>query len=76
MPVSFQLKEGVSPYHRQALPVPKIQKDTIIKEVEKLYKLGVLERRPASEWAFPSFIIPKKIGPYSSVAIFGKSIRG
>jgi hypothetical protein len=40
--------------------VPKIHKDTIMKEVERLYKLGVLERQPASEWASPSFIIPKK----------------
>jgi hypothetical protein len=39
-PVSFQLKEGVSPYHRQAFQVPKIQKKTIIKEVERLTKLG------------------------------------
>jgi hypothetical protein len=59
-PVSFQLKEGVSPYHGQAFPVPKIHKDTINKEVERLCKLGVLERQPASEWALPSFIIPKK----------------
>jgi hypothetical protein len=59
-PVSFQLKEGVSPYHGQAFPVPKIHKDTIIKEVERLCQLGVLERQPASEWALPSFTIPKK----------------
>jgi hypothetical protein len=59
-PVSFQLKEGVSPYHGQAFPVPKIHKDTIMKKVERLCKLGVLERQPASEWALPSFIIPKK----------------
>jgi hypothetical protein len=58
--VSFQLKEGVSPYHGQTFPVPKIHKDTIFKEVEGLCKLGVLERQPASEWALPSFIIPKK----------------
>ncbi len=58
--VSFQLNEGVSPYHGQAFPVPKIYKDTIMKEVERLCKLGVLERQPASEWASPSFIIPKK----------------
>jgi hypothetical protein len=38
----------------------KIYKDTIIKEVERLCKLGVLERQPASEWALPSFIILKK----------------
>jgi hypothetical protein len=59
-PVSFQLKKGVSPYHRQAFPVPKIHKDTIMKGMEKLCKLGVLERQPASEWAFSLFIIPKK----------------
>jgi hypothetical protein len=59
-PVSFQLKKGVSPYHGQAFPLPKIHKDTITKEVERLCKLGVLERQPASEWAFPLFIIPKK----------------
>jgi hypothetical protein len=40
--VSFQLKEGVSPYHGRAFPVPKIHKDTIKKEVERLCKLGVL----------------------------------
>jgi hypothetical protein len=34
--------------------------DTLIKEVERLVKLGVLERQPASEWASPLFIIPKK----------------
>jgi hypothetical protein len=59
-PVSFQLKEGVSPYHGRAFPVPKIHKDTIIKEVERLCKLGVLERQHASKWALPSFFIPKK----------------
>ncbi len=59
-PVFFQLKEGVSLYHGQAFPVPKIHKDTIIKEVERLVKLGVLELQPALEWASPSFIIPKK----------------
>jgi hypothetical protein len=41
--ISFQLKEGISPYHGQAFLVPKVLKDTIIKEVERLYKLGVLE---------------------------------
>ena len=57
---SLQLKEGVSPYHGQAFPVPKVHKETIIKEVERLCQLGVLKRQPASEWALPSFIIPKK----------------
>ncbi len=59
-PVSFQLKEGVLPYHGQAFPVPKVHKETIKKVVERLCQLGVLERQPASEWASPSFTIPKK----------------
>jgi hypothetical protein len=59
-PVSFQLKEGASPYHGQAFPVPKIHKDTLIKEVSRLVQRGVLEWQPASEWASPLFIIPKK----------------
>ncbi len=42
-PVSFQLKESASPYHGQAFPVPKIHKDVLIKKVERLCKLGVLE---------------------------------
>jgi hypothetical protein len=64
--VSFQLKEGVSPYHGRAYPVPKVHKETIIKEVERLCQLGVLERQPASVWASPCFIIPKKTKPYAS----------
>jgi hypothetical protein len=40
--------------------VPKVHKETIIKEVERLCQLGVLKRQPASEWALPSFIIAKK----------------
>jgi hypothetical protein len=58
--VSFQLKEGVSLYNGRAFPVPKVHKETIIKEVERLCQLGVLEWQPASEWALPSFIIHKK----------------
>jgi hypothetical protein len=59
-PVSFQLKEGVSPDRGQAFSVPKVYKETIIKKVERLCQLGLLKRKPASEWASPSFIIPKK----------------
>ncbi len=69
-PVLFQLREGMSPYHGQAFPVPKIHKDTIIKKVERL--LGVLERQPESEWASASFIIPKKDRPIHFLSGFGE----
>ena len=42
------------------LPWPSFPRETIKKEVKRLCELGVLERQPASEWASPSFIIPKK----------------
>ena len=63
-PVSFfQLKEDASPYHDRAFLVPKIHKDVLIKEVERLCKLGVLERQHYLEWASPSFTVPRKITP-------------
>ncbi len=33
-PVSFRLKEGTTPYHGQAYPVPQVHKKTRIKEME------------------------------------------
>ena len=71
-PVSFQLKECVSPYHGWAFPVPKIHKDTINKEVERLCKLGVLEQQQASEWASPSFIVSKKTNTVWFLSNFGE----
>ena len=61
-PVSFEIKEGIKPYHGRAFPIPKVHKETILKEVRRLVELGVLEWQPASEWASPSFIQPKKNG--------------
>ncbi len=43
-----------------SFPSTKKHKDVLIKEVERLCKLWVLERQHYSEWASPSFIVPKK----------------
>ena len=59
-PVHLELKEGAKPFHGRPFPVPKIHKNTLIKELNRLCELGVLEFQPESEWASPSFIIPKK----------------
>jgi hypothetical protein len=71
-PVSFLLKEGASPYHGQAFPVPKIHKDTLIKEVERLCKLGVLEQQQPSEQACHHLKFQKRITPDAFLAVFGK----
>ncbi len=57
---SFELTEGTKPYHGRPFPVLKSCKETTIKELNSLCDLGVLEFQPTSEWASPSFIIPKK----------------
>jgi hypothetical protein len=58
--ISFELKEGTKPYHSRPFPVSRVHKDTIVKELNICCDLGVLEFLPASAWASPSFIIPKK----------------
>ena len=39
-PVSFQLKEGISPYHGRAFPVPKVHKKTIKKRLRDCANWG------------------------------------
>ena len=58
---SFELKEGTkSLYHGMPFPVPRVHKKTRIKELNRLFEIGVLEFQPTSEWASPSFVIAKK----------------
>ena len=59
-PVSFQLKDEITPYQGRAFLISKVHKDVIMKEIQRLCDLGVLEWQPSSEWASPSFIQPKK----------------
>ncbi len=59
-PVSFELKEGVKPYHGRAYPVLHAHTETLENELNRLCELGVLKWQPESEWASPSFIVPKK----------------
>jgi len=58
--VNFELRPEAKPYHGRPFPVPHHLKDTIKKEVQRLVEIGVLKPIQESEWAFPSFIIPKK----------------
>jgi hypothetical protein len=43
-------------------PVPQIHLKTFKKELDHLVRIGVLAAQQESEWASPSFIIPKKDG--------------
>jgi hypothetical protein len=55
-PVHLEIKGGAKLFHGRAFSVPKIHKNTLIKELNRLCDLGVLEFQPESEWASLSII--------------------
>jgi len=59
-PISIELKEGVKPYHGRPYPIPQIHKATLMKEINRLVGIGIMNRQSSSQWASPTFIIPKK----------------
>jgi hypothetical protein len=69
-PVSLKLKPDAKPFHGRAFPVPHIHLKTLKKEMERLCEIGVLKRQPVSEWASPTFIIPKKEGTVRFISDF------
>ena len=69
-PVSFDIKEGMKPYHGRAYPIPKIHKAKLMKEIDRLCTIGVLKWQPNSQWALPTFIIPKKDGTVRTISDF------
>ena len=56
----IELKPDVQPYHARPYPIPKAYEQTLKKEVDRLCQLGVLKKVNRSQWAAPTFIIPKK----------------
>ena len=66
-PVTLTLKPDAKPYHARAYTIPKIYWETVTKEIQQLVERGVLRRVNRSEWAAPSFIVPKKLNPGQTV---------
>jgi hypothetical protein len=59
-PVSIKMKDGAKPYHGRPYPILQIHKAALMKEIDRLMGIGVLKRQSSSQWASPTFIIPKK----------------
>ena len=59
-PVSLRLREGAKPFHGRPFPTPKVHKETLKEELDRLCVLGVLKWQPELEWVSPSFIVPKQ----------------
>lgn len=71
-PVDIPLKENAKPYHARAFPIPKIYEDTFKKDLDRLVSIGVLTKVNRSEWAAPSFVIPKKDNRVRFISDFRK----
>ena len=54
------MKDGATPYHARSFPIPKAYENTLKDKVNRLVQVGVLKKVNHSEWAAPTFIIPKK----------------
>jgi hypothetical protein len=46
-PVSFELKEGMKLYHDRPYPIPHKHKAVLMKEIKRLWDMGVLEWQPS-----------------------------
>ena len=66
----IELKPDAKPYHARAYPIPKAYEQTLKMEVDRLVKAGVLKKINHSEWAAPTFIIPKKDGTVRFISDF------
>ena len=56
------LTQSEKPYHARAFLIPHCYKETTHKEMKRLEKIGVFKRANDSEWAAPTFVVPKKTG--------------
>ena len=61
-PYHIELQEDAKPYHARAFPVPRFHDQTFRETVEMYVCQGILRKINVSEWAAPSYIIPKKNG--------------
>ena len=68
--LDIELMPDAKPYHCKAFPIPKVHQETLKMEVDRLVNLGVLKKVNRSEWAAPTFIIPKKDGTVRFISDF------
>jgi len=71
-PIRLEMREGITPHHARAFPVPKAYEAKVKKEIDRLESLGVLEKNADSEWAAPTFCQPKKTGDIRILTDFRK----
>ena len=56
----FLKDPNIQPYHGKPFSIPQAYEAQLRVEVERLCRIGVLKKVNHSEWASPTFVIPKK----------------
>ena len=69
-PVHFELKPGARPFHAKPFPIPKAYENLTKAECRKFAEEDIWRHTLDSEWAAPSFIVPKKTGDVRVVTDF------
>ena len=68
--VHLDIVQNATPQHLRAYPVAHLHLEVFKAELVRLCNIGVLEPCGASQWASPTFIIPKKDGSVRWVSDF------
>jgi hypothetical protein len=59
-PIELELLPGSKPFYAKPFSIPKAYQQVTRDEIARLESIGLLTKVTASEWAAPTFIIPKK----------------
>ena len=68
----LQIKQGTKPVHKKPYPVPYTRQAVFKRELQNLVEDGVLRAYGMTNWASPTFIIPKENNTVCLVSNFTK----
>jgi hypothetical protein len=59
-PIELELLSNTKPFYAKPFSIPKAYQQITKDEISRLENIGILTKVPSSEWAAPTFVIPKK----------------